>query len=81
MEKFIKFLEDNNAWENFERNLIEQGRDVKRYRRDCKNYPNSHLTLAFTWSETKEGSKYWSRLDDKWKQESTPLKRQLLSND
>lgn len=26
MEKFIKFLEDNNAWENFERNFIEQGR-------------------------------------------------------
>lgn len=25
MEKFIKFLEDNNAWENFERNFIEQG--------------------------------------------------------
>lgn len=36
MEKFIKFLEDNNAWENFERNFIEQERDVKEYKRDCK---------------------------------------------
>lgn len=30
MKKFIKFLEANNAWENFERNFIEQGRDVKK---------------------------------------------------
>lgn len=81
MEKFIKFLEDNNAWENFERNFIEQGTDVKDYKRDCKTFERSHLTLAFTWSETKEGSKYWSRLDDKWRQESTPLKKQLLSDD
>ena len=89
MEKFIKFLEDNNAWEKSERNFIEQGGDVERYKRDCKTFERPHLILAFTWSETKEGPKYWSRLDDKWRQESTPLKRQestplkrqLLSND
>lgn len=81
MEKFIKFLEDNNAWKNFERNFIEQKRDVRRYKRDCKTFEGSHLSFAFTWSETKEGSKYWSRLNDKWKQKSTPLKKQLLSND
>ena len=80
MEKFIKFLEDNNAWENFERNFIEQGRDVKSYKRDCKTFERSHLINAFTWSETKEGSKYWARLNDKWNRESTPLKKQLLSN-
>lgn len=81
MEKFIKFLEDNNAWENFERNFIEQGGDVKRYKRDCKTFERVHLSHAFTWSETKEGYKYWSWLDGKWRQESTPIKRQLLSND
>lgn len=72
-----KFLEDNNAWENF----IEQGRDVKNYKRDCETYERSHLSLAFTWSKTKEGPEYWTRLNDKWKQGSTPLKKQLLSND
>lgn len=81
MEKFIKFLEDNNAWENFERNFIEQGKDVRKYRRDCKTSKISHLSLAFTWSETKERFGYWSRLNDKWKQKNTSLKKQLLSND
>ena len=80
MEKFIKFLEDNNAWENFERNFIEQGRDGKRYRRDCKTYDGVHLANAFTWSETKEGSKYWSRLNAKWLKENQSLKDELLSN-
>ena len=80
MGKFIKFLEDNNAWEKFERNFIKQGVDVKEYKRGCKTFERSHLTLAFTWSETKEGSKYWSRLNDKWRQEGPSLKKQLLSN-
>ena len=30
MEKFIKFLEDNNAWENFERAFIEQKNERRR---------------------------------------------------
>lgn len=32
MEKFIKFLEDNNARENFERAFKNNHRDVKGYK-------------------------------------------------
>lgn len=81
MKKFIEFLERNNAWENFERNFIKQGGNVKNYKRDCKTFGRPHLSVAFTWSETEEGPEYWSRLNDKWVEESTPLKKQLLSND
>lgn len=81
MEKFIKFLEDNNAWENFERNFIEQERDVKEYKRDCEILKNSHLSYAFTWSKTREGHEYWSEIDQKWKEENKSLKERLLSDD
>lgn len=37
MEKFIKFLEDNNAWENFERNFIKQGGRRKRIQKVLQN--------------------------------------------
>lgn len=80
MEKLIKFLEDNNAWENFERNFIEQERDVEEYKRDCKTFERAHLSLAFTWSKTEEGPEYWARLNAKWLEEITPLKERLLSN-
>lgn len=81
MEKFIKFLEDNNAWENFERNFIKQGGDVKEYKRCCKTFGRSHLSVAFTWSKTEEGPEYWSEIDQKWREENKPLKERLLSDD
>lgn len=81
MKRFIKFLEDNNAWRNFERNFIKQERDVEEYKRGCKTLKNSHLSYAFTWSKTREGHEYWSELDKKWKRGNTPLKEKLLSDD
>ena len=39
------------------------------------------LTGAFDWACTREGVHYWSMLSDKWMQENTPLKQQLLSDD
>lgn len=88
MEKFIKFLEDNNAWENFERAFKNYRRDVKDYRRDIKDYKetckaieNAELSSAFRWVATREGTEYWQKLEDKWIQENAPLKQQLLSDD
>ena len=52
MKKFIEFLERNNAWENFERNFIEQGTDVKNYKRNCKALEDSEISYAFTWDKT-----------------------------
>ena len=78
MEEFIKFLADNNAWENFERNFIKQGGDVKRFKRDCKVWKNLELSMAFTWDDTNEGHKYWRRLNDLWGERNEALKEQLL---
>ena len=72
--KFIKFLEANNALENFERNFIEQERDVKEYKEECGVWENLELTRAFTWDYTKEGYEYWCNLNDLWRGECESLK-------
>lgn len=81
MKKFIEFLEGNNAWENFERNFIEQGTDVKNYKSDCKVLGDSEISYAFTWNKTKEGYEYWRNLNDLWREKNRTLKEQLLSDD
>lgn len=81
MKKFIEFLERNNAWENFERNFIEQGTDVKNYKRDCKALEDSEISYAFIWDKTKEGYTYWRNLNDLWREKNRTLKEQLLSDD
>lgn len=81
MEKFIKFLEDNNAWENFERAFKNYHRDIKDYKETCKTIKNTELSSAFRWVTTREGTEYWQKLEDKWIQENAPLKQRLLSDD
>lgn len=81
MKKFIKFLEDHNAWENFERAFRNYHGDVKKYKNICKKDISAALAAAFDWSGTEEGIHYWDTLSDKWIQEITPLKQQLLSDD
>jgi hypothetical protein len=54
MKKFIKFLEENNARGNFEK--------------ECKKGKNLELRAAFPWAWSKQGSMYWERLDAKWRQ-------------
>ena len=55
MKKFIRFLEANNAWENFERAFTEQGGSVKAYKEICKESRNIELDAAFMWTHTKGG--------------------------
>ena len=81
MKKFIKFLEANNAWENFEREFTEQGGSVKAYKEICKESRNRELDAAFMWAETEEGEEYWDALNEKWIEANKPLKDQLLSDD
>lgn len=74
LEKFIKFLEANNALENFEREFTKSGRDVEKYKEECRAWKNLELIRAFTWGYTKEGYKYWSSLNDLWGGECESLK-------
>lgn len=57
MEKFIKFLEDNNAWENFERNFIEQGIDVKKLQRGLQNIRKIPFIRRIHMVENKRGTR------------------------
>ena len=68
MEKFIKFLEENNARENFEEEFKKYGRDLKIYEKECKKVKNLELRAAFPWAYAKQGFMYWERLDAKWRQ-------------
>lgn len=81
MEKFIKFLEDNDAWENFEREFTEKKVNVEYYKDTCKRQNGRELDAAFIWEYSKEGIDYWQKLEDKWKEENKSLKERLLSND
>lgn len=81
MKKFIDFLERNGAWENFEKNFNEQGKDPKKYKEDCKVFKFYELTSAFDWRNTREGYPYWNDLNWKWMNANESLKKQLLSDD
>ena len=81
MEKFIKFLEDNYAWENFEEEFKKHGRDLKIYKKKCKTGKNLELSAAFPWACTAQGFIYWERLDAKWRQINGTFREQLLSDD
>ena len=81
MKKFIKFLEANNAWENFERAFENYGKNAKDYKKECEGNINIELDCAFVWAETEEGEEYWEALNEKWIEANKPLKDQLLSDD
>nr|UWG76433.1 MAG: hypothetical protein [Bacteriophage sp.] len=81
MKKFIKFLEDNNAWENFERAFRNYDMNVKGYKNLYNKDPKKALVGAFGWENTKEGISYWDKLNDKWLGKIKQLKDQLLSDD
>lgn len=81
MKRFVEFLEENNAWENFERAFKSYGRDVKDYKKECESFKAIELRSAFAWFKTEEGHAYWSRLNRKWVEESDKLRRELLSDD
>ena len=62
-DEFYKFLEENDALENF-----------KVYYSDLKTFedfigddlPIFYLTFAFTWCNTTQGGDYWYDLNEKW---------------
>lgn len=73
MKKFIKFLEDNNArenfernFENFERNFENSEQHVEKYKEMVGEYPKLALLYAFRWQTTREGFDYWDELNANW---------------
>lgn len=57
MKRFIEFLEENNAWENFERAFKNYGRSVKDYKKECESIKDIELDAAFMWGGYKRRSR------------------------
>lgn len=78
MEKFIKFLEENNAWDKFKKAFTKAGRNLEEYMEDVKRYGfKNTISGAFLWANTDEGLKYWCDLSDKWEKESKNAERKI----
>lgn len=67
---FIKFLLHKNCYSEYYRNYQEQNYiwfDI-RNKKHIKTYnPYEYINMAFGWSETMEGHRFWSSLNDLWR--------------
>ena len=59
-EQFIKFLKDNDAYENFMKNTTYVNIE------DISLDEFYFDTFKSDWSETDEGFEYWEDITDKW---------------
>jgi len=68
-DKFIDFLNENNAYNKFINNIKKNTlcNNYKKY--FTKVLPNNWVYQSFNWEKTKDGEIYWSRLHIKWRNE------------
>ena len=62
--KFISFLKEQNALEEYIYNLNGQLNETLLYR--ILHYRHNYYINSFCWSETKQGFDYWRELGDTW---------------
>lgn len=63
LKQFEQFLRDNNAYDNYVNNLIEDATiETIASSFEYKYY----LKAVFSWKSSKQGSIYWHLLHDKW---------------
>ena len=66
---FVDFLLEHNAYKSYCRNLYHRLRDDQAVNNFIKRHlssPRGLINVAFIWSSSQEGGKYWSKLHDKW---------------
>jgi hypothetical protein len=67
IEKFIKFLQDNDCEKEYRENFTESewnAGTVEEFLKDSD--PEDYFMNAFTWDETVQEGGYWSNLDTDW---------------
>lgn len=62
--KFLKFLKKKGCYDSFRTNLEGNGTKIKTYLN--RVYAERYIFNAFTWYDTKEGSRFWDRMDTEW---------------
>lgn len=63
--KFISFLKEQNALEEYIFNLEDQKNETLLYR--ILHHKHDFYIDSFFWSATKQGRGYWCELDDMWR--------------
>jgi hypothetical protein len=63
-QEFYKFLVEHGVLFQFIQNL--DNTPFEKFIKEKTRVPQSYITLAFFWENTKEGEQYWSELSDKW---------------
>ena len=67
---FIKFLKDNNIYEqfmfNFNKREEHRNNAIPKNQFFSKTKRKQYINYAFTWSHTKEGWTYWNKFHEKW---------------
>ena len=65
---FIKFLKKEKVLGQYIKNteLAKRFGNDEMIRLCHKNNQNQFINQSFTWSDTKEGHKFWCKLHDKW---------------
>ena len=70
-EDFVKFLKNNNVYDNFIKNLNNADANFKHYWKDinnfCENVVKTHyLFNSFNWANSPEGDLFWRNLNSVW---------------
>ncbi|MCK5537524.1 MAG: hypothetical protein KAI79_11905 [Bacteroidales bacterium] len=65
---FYKFLEDNEARDNFDKEF-EKTKALLPYEKLMDGWrPLFFLSTPFVWCDSEQGEEYWHHLNDKWQE-------------
>lgn len=80
LKDFFSFLSKKGALVNFVE-AVEKNRGSERFVTLAeKRNPEDWVSGAFIWSETPQGSEYWSDLHEEWKQKLGDLKKEAVKD-
>ena len=91
--EFLSFLKENKALNGYREALIKQKRFYFKTIENHINpftiepirvllIPERYeelINMAFTWANTKEGHKYWEKLDHKWRRRIKDIELQIVN--
>ena len=62
--QIYKWLQDNKVYDPFKSYLERDGKNINTY---TKRYNRPYyITLAFLWSSTRQGNKFWYKVSEKF---------------
>ena len=68
-DKFLAFLKKHRAYRRWKNNMIANSRYYNTIDEYFKgdHTSNNYISIAFVWSDTKEGFYYWAKISNKWR--------------